>query len=401
MPRIMFSVKNHPSSVKTAAGQQRGASRRLLWPAGLLLLAAGSMLCLDRLYLLTDTLLYSHDAAFTAGASAVCTQQSHAVQPVYVMQNIPAPCLAQESSPAALLASALKQTDFLAGLLPAVEAAELTFTQNADSDLRPRLVYGTLQPGESFRHFARRLSLSSEEILRLTAVYAGKAALSELQAGDSMRVLFNSIGKDALIDAVEVTSQAAGRVAFYRNPADQNFYAEDSYRTATAGVLRRFPLAIAPVINSRFNVSRRHPVTGRYKPHYGVDLKAPVGTPVYAPASGTVTFAGYQKAAGYYITVDHGHGYTTTYMHLSKIKVRKGESITTGQVIARTGNTGRTTGPHLHYEVRINDKAVDPLKVELPSAAHAVMTAEQKEALQSRMQVFRRQLHNEALASVR
>lgn len=95
--------------------------------------------------------------------------------------------------------------------------------------------------------------------------------------------------------------------------------------------------------------------------HTGQDIATNCGTPVAATANGTVIFAGYQNGYGQLVVIDHGGGLTTRYGHLSKIEATVGQSISRGEVLGRVGSTGRSTGPHLHYEVRINDDPVDPM----------------------------------------
>ena len=113
---------------------------------------------------------------------------------------------------------------------------------------------------------------------------------------------------------------------------------------------------------------RRNPFGGRgFEYHEGQDIDAQYGTPVQVAASGRVIIAGRQRGYGNVIYVDHGAGVTTRYGHLSQINVTVGQSVTQGQVIGLVGSTGRSTGPHLHYEVRINNQPVDP-KQYLPGA---------------------------------
>jgi len=105
---------------------------------------------------------------------------------------------------------------------------------------------------------------------------------------------------------------------------------------------------------------RVHPITGKRSVHHGTDLSAPRGTPIRAGRAGVVVRAG--KAGGYgnLVEVDHGGGVTTRYAHCDRLDVRPGDRIEAGQVLATVGSTGRSTGPHLHYEVRIEGRAVDP-----------------------------------------
>ncbi|MEW5874144.1 MAG: M23 family metallopeptidase [Candidatus Zixiibacteriota bacterium] len=104
------------------------------------------------------------------------------------------------------------------------------------------------------------------------------------------------------------------------------------------------------------------PFTGQNRPHTGLDLGAESGTPVVATAEGRVTDAEFQSQLGNVVVVDHGHGMRTTYGHLSKFSVKKGARVKRGDVIGFVGNTGYSTGPHLHYEVHINGRAVNPMK---------------------------------------
>lgn len=113
-------------------------------------------------------------------------------------------------------------------------------------------------------------------------------------------------------------------------------------------------------ITSRFGY-RISPFSGKRALHAGIDIAAAPGSPIYAPADGVVVFASYDEGYGKLITVDYGYGVTTRFGHLSQIYVQTGQRVNKWDVIGAVGNTGRSTGPHLHYEVRINGTAVDPL----------------------------------------
>jgi murein DD-endopeptidase MepM/ murein hydrolase activator NlpD len=105
---------------------------------------------------------------------------------------------------------------------------------------------------------------------------------------------------------------------------------------------------------------RLHPLLGIYRKHEGIDIINDVGTPIYASADGRVDFTGRQGGYGLAIEVDHGYSLKTLYGHLSKILVREGQQVKRGELIARSGNTGLSKGPHLHYEVRVNGVAQNP-----------------------------------------
>ena len=107
---------------------------------------------------------------------------------------------------------------------------------------------------------------------------------------------------------------------------------------------------------------RSDPFQGRAAMHAGIDLSGPVGTPIYATADGTVSTAGWNSGGyGKLVKIDHGRGIETRYGHLSSINIQAGQHVTRGQIIGRMGSTGRSTGSHLHYEVRIDGRAVNPI----------------------------------------
>ncbi len=105
---------------------------------------------------------------------------------------------------------------------------------------------------------------------------------------------------------------------------------------------------------------RIHPIYKRRQFHPAVDMGAPTGTPIKAAGSGYVVKAGYDSSAGRYIKIDHGNGFTTTYMHCSKLYVSAGESVVKGDIIGAVGSTGTSTAPHLHFEIRYYDNPVNP-----------------------------------------
>ncbi len=121
-------------------------------------------------------------------------------------------------------------------------------------------------------------------------------------------------------------------------------------------------------ISSGFSRKRYHPILRIYRPHHGLDYSAPTGTPVSAIGDGTVTFAGYKGQYGKLIILSHRNGWKSYYGHLSKISkgIKKGRKVEQGQIIGCVGTTGLTTGPHLHYEMRIGNKPVNPLTIKLP-----------------------------------
>ncbi|MFP4316040.1 MAG: M23 family metallopeptidase [Desulfovibrionales bacterium] len=112
-------------------------------------------------------------------------------------------------------------------------------------------------------------------------------------------------------------------------------------------------------VSSNFGY-RTSPFTGKREFHKGLDISGPTGTPVYAPANGSVTFNGKDGGYGLTLTITHGNGITTRYAHLNQATVKKGQQVVRGELIGFMGNSGRSTGPHLHYEVRLNGVFVNP-----------------------------------------
>ncbi|MBC7190120.1 M23 family metallopeptidase, partial [Candidatus Aerophobetes bacterium] len=108
---------------------------------------------------------------------------------------------------------------------------------------------------------------------------------------------------------------------------------------------------------------RTNPFTGRKEMHEAIDIVAPWGTPVKATCEGKVSYAGWKDFYGLMIKIENAYGYSIVYAHLSKILVRKGDRVEKGQVIGRVGSSGRSTGPHLHYEVWKEGKTINPLKL--------------------------------------
>ncbi|MFC3100258.1 M23 family metallopeptidase [Altererythrobacter lauratis] len=128
----------------------------------------------------------------------------------------------------------------------------------------------------------------------------------------------------------------------------------------------------APLDNMTLTSSygmRTHPVLGGRRQHNGIDLAAPTGTPVYATADGRVSMAQWYSSYGNYVQIEHGGSLQTRYAHLSAYTVSDGDMVRKGDLIGYVGSTGRSTGPHLHYEVRVDNVAVDPTPYMMPQYA--------------------------------
>ena len=123
----------------------------------------------------------------------------------------------------------------------------------------------------------------------------------------------------------------------------------------------RNPLRVPLVLTSKYGY-RPHPVTGRYRFHEGIDLRAAVGTRVYASKAGRVIFAGRKGGYGKIVGIEHEGNFSTWYGHLSRIRVKVGQTVSQGKVIGLSGNTGISTGPHLHFEIRYKGRSEKPTK---------------------------------------
>jgi murein DD-endopeptidase len=223
----------------------------------------------------------------------------------------------------------------------------------------------------SFYRSATLAGLSDREAGNITYMFKNKVNFSrDIRAGDRFQVVRNlQLVDDKLtgqshIEAVRIFSRNHQYSAFLFE--DGNYYDEKGKSLARA--FRRYPFKGHYRVTSPFNLARRHPITKRISPHKGVDFGMPVGTPVYSTGDGVVTRVKNHPYAGKYIEIRHEGRYLTRYMHLSRITVKRGEKVKRGERIALSGNTGRSTGPHLHYEIHIKGRAVNPLTAKIPLA---------------------------------
>ena len=131
-------------------------------------------------------------------------------------------------------------------------------------------------------------------------------------------------------------------------------------------------LPVIGAIVSGFSNARRHPLLHIVRPHLGIDIAAPRGTRVSAPAAGRVTYVGRSFALGLTVEIVHGEGISTRYAHLRSALVHVGDEVTRGAAIATVGSSGLTTGPHLHYEVAVNGRPVNPARFRLPQVSEPV-----------------------------
>ena len=266
---------------------------------------------------------------------------------------------------------------------------------------RGRLVVAEIGAGESFSVAAHDAGLTYNEIRQITDLFSGRVLFTkQIQPGDSVRVLFSEDKGNGKINAIELKLRKVGTLTAFRNLTDDRFYDENGYNTSTK-TFRRFPIDGKVIISSHFNPNRKHPVTGKVRPHNGTDFAVRVGTPIVSPADGIVEIAKYSRSAGYYIVMRHHNSYSTVYMHLSKLLVKPGQRVKIGQTIARSGNTGISTGPHLHYELRRNGRAVNAMRVTLPANEDVAVAKKNRARFDANVAVFKKELYeNELVAKV-
>ncbi len=190
----------------------------------------------------------------------------------------------------------------------------------------------------------------------------------DLQPGDRFQVLYEEVQLDGRFHDVGTIQAAAydnrGRLHEAYRYGDSGVYYDGEGRPMKKMFLRS-PLRYSPRITSAFSLHRFHPVLKEYRPHYGVDYGAPVGTPVQVTASGVVSFAGWDRGGGNVVKVQHPGGYLTCYLHLSRFAsgVHPGARVRQGDTIAFTGATGLASGPHLDYRVKLREGWIDPLSL--------------------------------------
>jgi murein DD-endopeptidase MepM/ murein hydrolase activator NlpD len=195
----------------------------------------------------------------------------------------------------------------------------------------------------------------------------------DLRVGDSFAVIYETkldaegLPQPGEIVAAEFVNQGKRHVVLrYDLPGGKSGYYTPDGRVLGTGFLR-YPLRFTRV-SSNFG-GRFHPIKREWRHHAGTDFAAPPGTPVMAASDGVVKFAGWQNGYGNFVLLEHRSGYVTGYGHLKGFApgLKAGKRVSQGDVIGYVGSTGWATGPHLHYEVRINGKPQDPLKIALPA----------------------------------
>ena len=242
-----------------------------------------------------------------------------------------------------------------------------------EKEIITKLKKSTGQITSSLSEAVENLGVSPRVSIQLSEIYAWTIDFFKIQKGDAFTVYYENnyidgeyIGIGNIL-AAEFIHKDKSFYAFYYK-ANKNFgeYFDEEGRTLRKAFLKA-PLDFYR-ISSRYSTNRKHPVTGRWKGHFGTDYAAPKGTPIMTTANGTIVAASYTKNNGNFVKVRHNGTYTTQYLHMSKIKpgIRKGVYVKQGETIGYVGSTGLATGPHVCYRFWKNGKQVDPYKQDLP-----------------------------------
>jgi murein DD-endopeptidase MepM/ murein hydrolase activator NlpD len=243
-----------------------------------------------------------------------------------------------------------------------------------EPDVHRSVAFATIE--SSLFLAGKKAGLPQTMIMELANIFGGVIDfVLDPRRGDTFHVVYEELYLDGEkyrngnILAAEFINNGKSYTA-YRYVDDTN---RPGYYSAE-GVSMRRQFMLAPVdftrISSNFNPRRLHPIYKTRRPHRGIDYAAPRGTPVFAAGDGRVVEAGYTRANGNYVVIQHGQAYTTKYLHLHKRKVRRGYRVAQNDVIGTVGATGAATGPHLHYEFLVNGVHRNPRTVHknLPKA---------------------------------
>lgn len=218
----------------------------------------------------------------------------------------------------------------------------------------------------------KRAGLSETAIREMTNAFSYDIDFAQdMKPGDSFQVIHEEIWRDGERlrngSVIAASFDSGGKRYYaYRYVHDgKTEYVDENGRPLKKSFMRT-PVEYTR-ISSGFTAARLHPILGTMRAHKGVDYAAPTGTPITAAGDARVSFAGWKNGYGNCIILDHGRGYTTLYGHMSRLgKFRVGAHVAQGTVIGYVGMTGLATGPHLHYEFRINGEYRNPLSVTLP-----------------------------------
>jgi len=239
-----------------------------------------------------------------------------------------------------------------------------------EGEWREQRVVGEIKKNSSFYQSAVAAGLPANDVAVIGRLLKSKIDFARRTvAGDKFQIILSS---QFVGDVPTGNTKIEGVRFFNRKQVHSAFSFKGNFFDRNGEGLERafsrYPLKGRYRISSSFNPRRRHPITKLIRPHNGTDFAIPTGTAVYAPGDGKVKRVVRHKYAGLYIELEHSYKYRTRFLHLSKSLVRKGQRVKRGQKIALSGNTGASTGAHLHYEFHINKKAINAMGNKVPVA---------------------------------
>ena len=234
------------------------------------------------------------------------------------------------------------------------------------------LGYRTFQVETSLWQAAIDAGLRARDIAQMAEVLQYDIDFNtEIRKGATAELLVEELWEDGVMKKLGsplvllfTNSNKEYQAIRFTNTRDVTAYYDNDGISRESPFLRS-PLAFSRV-TSNFNPKRFHPIYKTRRPHNGTDFGAKTGTPVRSVADGVVTYAGKNGGHGNFVKIKHVSPYETSYSHLSKISVKKGQRVKKGQVVGKVGTTGASTGPHLHYQVWKNKRYVDAMKVKFP-----------------------------------
>jgi murein DD-endopeptidase len=255
-----------------------------------------------------------------------------------------------------------------------------------DGDWQQKLISGEIL--YSFTGSGKQAGLSQWEAQTITELLKQRVDFRrDIQKGDKFEVLLsrqyidNEATGNNKIEAIRIKNRRHEINAFL---FEDNYYDEKGRNLEKA--FQRYPFNGHYRKSSNFNPKRRHPITGLIRPHNGTDFAMGVGSTVVSTGDGIVSRVVRHKYAGLYIEIQHGQSYKTRYLHLSKSYVVKGQRVKRGERIAKSGNTGRSTGAHLHFELHVNGRPVNAMTAKIPIAVS--LTGKKKEAFQRQLKDY-------------
>ncbi|HET8773520.1 MAG TPA: peptidoglycan DD-metalloendopeptidase family protein [Thermoanaerobaculia bacterium] len=228
---------------------------------------------------------------------------------------------------------------------------ELSKLRNENKELQS----ANEQFGKSVENLRTQLR-TVEDRTRKLAIIAGITTLDEASQGGSGGLRNDELAANPYRDDVDKMSFRSHNLNKDLNVLEQKFTAQSHLLSSTPSIA-----PVRGILTDGFG-GRSDPFTGERGQHGAVDISSAVGQPIRSPADGIVVKAEWANGYGNVIFISHGYGYSTRYGHLSSFATRPGQRVKRGDVIGYVGSTGRSTGPHLHYEVRVNNNPVNPLE---------------------------------------